>query len=72
MFVSRKGLPFIGALAAIGLLAIGAPMLRAQAVSIASVTGRVTDPSGAVLAGARSWIRNGHRVVSECRHPETK
>lgn len=56
MLLSRKCLPFIGALAAICLLAIGAPLLRAQAVSVASVTGRVTDPSGAVLAGARIII----------------
>lgn len=35
------------------VLLAGAPALRSQAVSIASVSGRITDPSGAVLAGAQ-------------------
>jgi hypothetical protein len=52
MFVSPKRFIF-PAIAAILLLAGSVTLLRAQAVSVASVTGRVTDPSGAVLAGAR-------------------
>jgi hypothetical protein len=35
-----------------GFLALGAPGLHAQAVSIATVTGRVTDEQGAIVPGA--------------------
>ena len=51
-------------------LALGStPELHAQAVSIASVTGRVTDPSGAVVSGAQiklTAVDTGavHTVVS--------
>lgn len=52
MSVSRKHL-VLAAMAAILLLLGDVSSAHAQAVSIASVTGRVTDPSGAVLAGAK-------------------
>ncbi|HEY4048209.1 MAG TPA: carboxypeptidase regulatory-like domain-containing protein [Acidobacteriaceae bacterium] len=38
------------------LLLINSPTLHAQAVSIASVTGRVTDPSGAIVPNAQVQI----------------
>ena len=52
MLLSRKNL-IIPAMSAVLLLMGNVSLLRSQAVSIASVTGRVTDPSGAVLSGAR-------------------
>jgi carboxypeptidase family protein len=51
-FIHRKSLGVSGLLTAL-LLALNASLLLSQAVSIASVTGRITDPSGAVLAGAQ-------------------
>jgi Carboxypeptidase regulatory-like domain len=53
MFWFRRSLLFAGGLVATILLLAGAPALHAQAVSIASVTGQVTDSSGAVLPGAQ-------------------
>ena len=50
--IFRKFLTISSVLLAIVAL-VGSPSLNAQAVSIASVTGRVTDPSGAVLPGAQ-------------------
>ena len=38
-------------------LASNVPMLRSQAVSIASVTGRVMDPSGAAVPRASQGLR---------------
>ncbi|MEO8735498.1 MAG: carboxypeptidase regulatory-like domain-containing protein [Edaphobacter sp.] len=48
---SIKSLTFASLLLAVAVLALG-PLLHAQAVSIASVTGRITDPQGAVITGA--------------------
>lgn len=50
--ICRKSLVMSGLLTAV-LFLLNASLLLSQAVSIASVTGRVTDPSGAVLAGAQ-------------------
>jgi hypothetical protein len=50
--IIRKFLAISSVLLAIAALS-GSLALRAQSVSIASVTGRVTDPSGAVLPGAQ-------------------
>jgi len=50
--IIRKLLAISGVLLAIVVLA-GSQALYAQSVSIASVTGRVTDPSGAMLPGAQ-------------------
>ena len=52
MFIRGKSI-LAGNLLLLTLLVIGnSPAVRAQAVSIASVTGRVVDPSGAVVSGA--------------------
>jgi len=53
-FLTRS-LISVGPLAVLMLL-LGSVRVFSQAVSIASVTGRVTDPSGAVLAGAQVMI----------------
>ncbi len=50
--VCRKFLAASALLLAI-LLLFSIPRIEAQAVSIASVTGRATDPTGAVLSGAK-------------------
>ncbi len=52
MFIRGKSI-LAGNFLLLTLLVIGnSPAARAQAVSIASVTGRVVDPSGAVVSGA--------------------
>ncbi len=43
---------------AAGLFAIGAPKTMAQTQSTGALTGTVTDPSGAVIAGAKVTARN--------------
>lgn len=55
MFVlaNRRSLSSFLLLFVAAMLLVASPFLLAQAVSIASVTGRITDPSGAVLSGAR-------------------
>lgn len=52
MFSERNSLSRFQVLLAIIVLLVGVPTLPSQAVSIASVSGRVTDTSGAVLPGA--------------------
>ncbi len=49
--IFRKFLP-IGSMLLAMLAMVNSPVLRAQAVSIASVTGRISDSSGAMLPGA--------------------
>ncbi len=51
-FIRCKSFTVGGQLTAV-LVLLNASLLLSQAVSIASVTGRATDPSGAVLAGAQ-------------------
>lgn len=53
MFSKRNSLSRFHMLLAIIVLLVGVPTLSSQAVSIASVSGRVTDTSGAVLPGAQ-------------------
>ncbi len=53
--LARRPMTITGLLLAILILASGVKIL-AQSVSIASVTGRVTDPSGAVVSGAQVKI----------------
>lgn len=53
MFSKRNSLSRFYVLLAIIVLLVGAPTLSSQAVSIASVSGRVTDTSGAVLPSAQ-------------------
>ncbi len=69
MFELRK-LVLGGSLLLTFLLLGSVPALHAQAVSIASVTGRVVDPSGAVVSGAQIEmiaVDTGtvHKVVSD-------
>ena len=49
--IFRKLLP-LGAMLLAILALVNSPVLHAQAVSIASVTGRISDSSGAMLPGA--------------------
>src|SRR5580698_10011762 len=53
MFPHRRNLPSLCCLVMTILLLAGGPAIHSQAVSIASVTGRITDQSGAALAGAQ-------------------
>jgi Carboxypeptidase regulatory-like domain/TonB dependent receptor-like, beta-barrel len=41
-----------------GLFAIGAPQMAAQTANTGALTGTVTDPSGAVIAGAKVTVTN--------------
>lgn len=49
---------------AISLLAWGLPAIAQQSVGYASVSGRVTDPSGAVVPGAQVSVRHTETNVS--------
>ena len=42
------------------------PALHAQAVSIASVTGRVMDPQGALVTGAAIRMSDAGEVTAAC------
>jgi hypothetical protein len=53
MILHRSKFAAIGSLLVAVLLLTLSPALESQAVSIASVTGRVLDPTGAALAGAQ-------------------
>lgn len=56
-----------------------APALHAQAVSIASVTGRVLDEQGAVVSGAQirmigvetGTVSSGHQLGWHLHHPQS-